>query len=109
MSKRNYYGDLTAELYTHKVPPLVFPVALDIPEAVAETMPRRELRLIRGTFHFRFYPHLPPQIGDTITRNGHQWKITGREHPDLQVRCSPKNDHIPIIHTQYLGKISNDN
>lgn len=104
MPKRNFYGDLADEHYTHKADPLVFPVSLDVPESVVETMPRRELRLIRGTFHFRFYPRLPPQTGDILTRNGHMWRIIGRSFPDLQVRCSPKNDSIPIIHTQYIGR-----
>lgn len=102
---RNFYGDLNNTKYQEKLQPLLIPIALTVPESIADRLPKKELRNIRGTFLFRFFPKLPPQIGDTLTRNGHRWLIVGREFPNLQVKNSPNVDQIPIIATEYLGEV----
>lgn len=102
---REFYGDLAKTTYQEKLTPLLIPIALSVPDTIADRMTKRELRNIRGVFLFRFFPKMPPQIGDTLTRNGHRWLIVGREFPDLQVNYSPKKDQIPTIATEYLGEV----
>ena len=98
-------SNFPTETHSESLEPIVIPIALTVPDRVAETMPNRELNLIRGTFLIRFYPKLPPSIGDTLTRNGHRWKIVGREFPELQVKGSPKADRIPTIVVEYVGEV----
>lgn len=98
-------SDLPTETHSENLKPIVIPIALTVPDRIAETMPKQKLNLIRGAFLFRFYPNLAPSIGDTFTRNGHRWKIVGREFPELQVKGSPKTDRIPTILTEYIGEV----
>jgi hypothetical protein len=102
---RNFHFPEPETPYQERVKPFLIPVALSIPESIADRIPQRELREIRGTFLLRFYPKLPPQIGDVLTRNGHRWLIVGREFPDLQVHRSRRPDSMPVLITEYLGEV----
>jgi hypothetical protein len=101
---RNFYGDLEQEKYSQRLNPLRMPIDLTVPETIAETMPRSQLRLIRGKFLLRFFPLLPPAIGHTIRYKGHRWLIVAIEHP-VQISNSPNHDQFPIVETEYLGAV----
>jgi hypothetical protein len=102
---RDFYFPEAETPYQEKLKPLLIPVALSIPEALADRIPRRQLRELQGVFLLRFYPKLPPQIGDTLTRNGHRWAIVGREFRELQVHRSTRVDSMPVLITEYLGEV----
>jgi hypothetical protein len=102
---RNFQFPVPETQYQEKLKPLLIPADLDVPEALADRIPQRKLREIRGVFLLRFYPKLPPQIGDTLTRNGHRWAIVGREFRELQVHRSTRVDSMPVLITEYLGEV----
>jgi hypothetical protein len=101
---RDIYNPHKPETYQEKVKPLLIPVKLSIPDEVADRMPKRKLRDIRGVFWLRFYPKLPPSIGHSIEFRGHRWRIAGITHP-VQIKNSPAIDFFPQFETEYLGVI----
>lgn len=84
-----------------------FPVSLELPESVKETLPRTVTKAIEGIRIMRFYT--PPVSGDTIEFRGFIFKVLGRHHEDVKVKGSPQKDRMPIVITEFSGETNNDN
>ena len=78
-----------------------FPVRFDFPDDLRETTPRATVKAIEGVRVLRFYT--PPVPLDIIEFRGHLWKVLGRFHEDVKVRCSPQKDRMAIVITEYFG------
>ena len=99
--KQMLLGDPSETIYV-KCKPIPFPVRLDLPEELKETMSLTKQKSICGIRVLRFYS--PPNIGHTIGFKGHLWQVSGIHH-ELQVRGSSKPDQIPTVLTLYLGTV----
>jgi hypothetical protein len=80
-----------------------FPVSLELPESIKETLPRTVTKAIEGIRIMRFYA--PPVPGDTIEFRGFLFKVLGRHHEDLKVKGSPQKDRMPIVITEFIGAV----
>jgi len=103
MSKfRQMLLNAPSEIISVRCQPIPFPVRLDLPDEVKETMSITKQKSICGIRVLRFYS--PPNIGHTIEFKGHLWSVKGIHH-ELQIRGSSKPDQIPTVLTTYIGPI----
>jgi hypothetical protein len=80
-----------------------FPVCLELPESIKETLPRSITKAIEGIRIMRFYA--APVSGDTLEFRGFIFKVLGRHHEDLKVKGSPQKDRMPIVITEFIGAV----
>lgn len=81
----------------------LFPVKLELPESIKETLPRATVKAIEGVRVMRF--HTPPVAPDTIEFKGFLFKVLGRHHEDLKVKGSHERTRMAIVLTEFIGQI----
>lgn len=82
--------------------PIPFPVKLDMPDDVRDTLPRASVKQIEGIRLLRFYAC--PVSGDIVEFKNHLWVVQCLSHT-CEVKGSNKPDRLPVVLTKYLGSV----